>query len=131
LSGNILSEDVCRGRVEDFIIGCVTGPFSSISCLLGRISGVSGKVDPNYDIFSEKDEPRPRSSSTSVGSKSKSWNPFGSLFSKKRSKSSQSGENLSKTGTGSQVKGNGPVISQPRNKTPEILPFVLGFGQVG
>jgi hypothetical protein len=29
-----------RGRVEDFIIGCVTGPFSSISCLLGRISGV-------------------------------------------------------------------------------------------
>ena len=86
------------------------------------VSVAAGKVDPNYDIFSEKDEPRPRSSSTSVGSKSKSWNPFGSLFSKKRSKSSQSGENLSKTGTGSQVKGNGPVISQPRNKTPEILP---------
>lgn len=93
------------------------------------VSVAAGKVDPNYDIFNEKDEPRPRSSSTSVGSKSKSWNPFGSLFSKKRSKSSQSGENLSKTsekstksGTGSQVKGNGPVISQPRIKTPEILP---------
>lgn len=95
------------------------------------VSVASGKVDPN-DIFNERDEPRPRSSSTSVGSKNKSWNPFGSLFGKKRSKSSQSGENLSKQldkptksgmqgNTGTQNHPTG-VNRQQMNPTPEMLP---------
>ncbi|CAC5407117.1 unnamed protein product [Mytilus coruscus] len=95
------------------------------------VSVASGKSDPN-DIFSERDEPRPRSSSTSVASKNKSWNPFGSLFGKKR-KSSTGGENSKSTDksskSGNQMKTKVQTHQdilihnrQQMNQTPEMLP---------
>lgn len=89
----------------------------------------SGKADPN-DIFNEKTEPRPRSSSTSVGSKNK-WNPFGNLFGKKR-KSSTSGENSKSDKSKDSNQGSGRKTQtlrktdvhhpQLENRTPEMLP---------
>ncbi|XP_076087400.1 uncharacterized protein LOC143057856 [Mytilus galloprovincialis] len=95
------------------------------------VSVASGKSDPN-DIFNERDEPRPRSSSTSVTSKNKSWNPFGSLFGKKRKSStggdsSKSTDKSSKSGnqTKAKVQTHHDVLIQNRqqmNATPEMLP---------